>query len=81
MPSQPRAWESWKVLWTQFQTGLLLKSLLYFCLRGEQLLKALLGSLFVFQWQHGQPPRAARSAGRAWSLLQPCRAAKAVAPE
>lgn len=67
------------MLLTKFQACLFLNTLLYFCLRGEQLLKALLRSLLVFQWQCGQLPRAAWSAGRARRLLQPRQAAEPVA--
>ena len=81
MPSQPGVWESWNMLWTQFQICLLLNTLLFFYLRGEQLLKALLGSLLVFQWPCGQLPRAAGSAGRAQHLLQPRQTVEPVAPK
>lgn len=42
MPRQPGTWDNWNMLWTQFQTCLLLKILLYFHLRDKQLLKAFL---------------------------------------
>lgn len=74
MPSQPGAWESWNVFWTQSQTCLLLNAFLYFYLQGGQLLKALLGSLLTFWWLCGQQ-------GKVWCLLQPHWVVKPMAPK